>query len=345
MASNRKRLKPDELEVLEKYRAFKESSEAKNLNPETVKHGWFKEKNGPSLYATNPGYKGPDELNLDRLREKLLSDIQQFAPKFPKLKRVKDKKSYLLIIDPADIHVGKLCSAFEVGEAYDNQIAVQRVKDGVIGILQKAANYKIDKILFVAGNDVLHIDSPKKQTTSGTPQDTDGMWHTNFIIAKQMYVDVLQMLLTVADVHFVFNPSNHDYTHGFFLAQVIQSYFRNCKNITFDNTIAHRKGFRYFNNLIGTTHGDGAKQDLLPLLLAQEFPKEWADTKHRYIFGHHIHHKVAKDYPGVTFESMRSPSGTDSWHHRNGYEHAPKAIEGFIHCKIHGQIHRITHLF
>lgn len=47
----------------------------------------------------------------------------------------------------------------------------------------------------------------------------------------------------------------------------------------------------------------------------------------------------------VCVEALRSPSGTDSWHHRNGFAHAPKAIEGFIHHKEHGQVARITHLF
>ena len=281
----------------------------------------------------------------ESLRDQLIKDLQQYSPKFPKLERVEDNNSYLLVIDPADIHIGKLASAFETGETYNNQIAVQRVLSGVRGILEKVSPYKIDKILFIGGNDILHIDTPKRTTTSGTHQDTDGMWHSNFLIAKQLYVDVLEMLLSVADVHFTFNPSNHDYMNGFFLAQVIEAYFKNCENITFDCSIAHRKGFRYHNNLIGTTHGDGAKQDLLPLLMAQEFPIEWSQTKHRYIYTHHVHHKTSKDYIGITVESLRSPSGTDSWHSRNGYQHAPKAVEAFLHCKDNGQVARITHLF
>jgi hypothetical protein len=52
------------------------------------------------------------------------------------------------------------------------------------------------------------------------------------------------------------------------------------KNITFDCSIAHRKGFQYGKNLIGTTHGDGAKHQDLPLLMATEFPLEWSQTKH-----------------------------------------------------------------
>jgi len=208
----------------------------------------------------------------------------------------------------------------------------------------KTSSFNIDKVLFVIGNDVLHIDNPKRTTTSGTPQDTDGMWHSNFLIAKQLYIDIIEKLICVADVHVVFNPSNHDYTNGFFLAQVIETHFKNCKNVTFDCSISHRKYFVYGQNLIGTTHGDGAKTNELPLLMANE-SKDWSNCKHRYIYIHHYHHKIAKDYTSVCVEALRSPSGTDSWHHRNGYEHAPKAVEGFIHSKEHGQIARITNLF
>jgi len=47
----------------------------------------------------------------------------------------------------------------------------------------------------------------------------------------------------------------------------------------------------------------------------------------------------------VCVEALRSPSGADGWHHRKGYCHSPKAIEGFIHDFEHGQLQRLTHLF
>ena len=120
--------------------------------------------------------------------------------------------------------------------------------------------------------------------------------------------------------------------------------FNTVLNITFDTSMHHRKYFRYYNNLIGSTHGDGAKNNDLPLLMAHE-AKEWSECKHRYIYTHHIHHKQSKDIMSVTIESMRSPSGADSWHMRNGYMHAPKAIECFLHDKQHGQIAKFIHLF
>ena len=101
----------------------------------------------------------------------------------------------------------------------------------------------------------------------------------------------------------------------------------------------------YGKNLIGMTHMDGAKVSDLPLLMAHEASLHWAYCPHRYIYGHHVHHKTSKDYMSVCVETLRSPSGTDSWHHRNGYQFAPKAIEAFLHHKEHGQVARLTHLF
>lgn len=283
---------------------------------------------------------------FEKFYQKLLEDLADIPNRPVNIfrQRLVGDEEYLLVVDPADVHIGKLAQSFETGEDYNNQIAVQRVKEGVEGILEKSKSFKIDKILFIGGNDILHIDTPRRTTTSGTPQDTDGMWYTNFLIAKQLYIEVLDRLLQVADVHFTFNPSNHDWSHGFFLADVIKTYYKDCENITFDCDINHRKYFTYYDNLIGTSHGDGAKTQDLPLLMAQE-SKDWSTTKHRYVYTHHVHHKVAKDFIGVTVESLRSPSSSDGWHSRNGYQHAPKAIEGFIHSKKHGQIARITHIF
>jgi len=318
MSTNKRyRLTPDEAEILFRYRGLKAASEEAGVDVNSVKHGWLKTKQA-SLFFKNPLHKDEAENKLEELSKKLIEDLKEFAPKFPKLVRKEKTKDYLLVIDPADIHIGKLADSFETGEDYNNQIAVKRVKEGVQGILNKAQGFPIE--------------------------DTDGQWYSNFLIAKQLYVDILLQLIAVADVHFTFNPSNHDYQTGFFLADVIKTHFRNCKNISFDCSIAHRKGYKYGSNLIGTTHGDGAKHQDLPLLMATEFPVEWSETKHRYVYTHHVHHKTSKDYIGVTVESLRSPSGSDSWHHKKGYL-SLAAVEGFIHHRENGQVARLTHLF
>lgn len=337
----RLRLSEEEKKLIEGYR---KRLKDEGLDAKDVKHFWSKSKN-ISAFVNNPEYVPREIKQFKAMSSDLVDEVKKYAPKYPKLKRKQYKRPHALVVDPADIHIGKLCSAFETGEDYNQQIAVQRVLDGVSGIVQKCQYYDVDQIIFIGGNDILHIDTPKRTTTSGTPQDTDGMWYENFMNAKSLYIDLMEKLLTIAPVHFVYCPSNHDYISSFMLAQVIDAWFSKVKDVTFDISAAHRKYFAYGKNLLGFTHGDGAKERDLPILMAQEAPVEWSKTKHRYVYTHHVHHKTAKDYVGVTVESLRSPSGSDSWHHRNGYQHNPKAVEGFLHDPLHGQIARITHLF
>lgn len=287
---------------------------------------------------------GGNGSSFKEFAEKLLEDLSNIKDKPKTLVRDEVQDGHLMVVDLADIHIGKLASSFETGEEYNSQIAVQRCKEGLEGLLKKSSGYTIDKILFIGGNDILHVDTPKSTTTSGTTVDSEGMWYDNFLIAKQLYIDLLDRLLEVADVHFVFNPSNHDYQSGFFLADVIKTYYKDKQNITFDCSISHRKYYTYGNNIIGSTHGDGARLDTLPMLMADE-AKDWSSCKHRYMYTHHVHHKTLKDFPGLTVESLRSPSSTDGWHSRNGFTGVPKAVEAFIHHPIFGQSAKLIHIF
>ena len=294
-----------------------------------------------------------EDLNI---KESLIFDkvnkfIEGYSPDYTEIKRKKQSEPHLLVINPADIHIGKYAKAIETGEDYNSEIAVKRVMEGIKGLINKAQGFQIEKILFCIGNDVLHIDNVYSTTTKGTPQDTDGKWWEHYELALALYVECIEILRKIAPVDVVHSMSNHDYQSGFHLAHTLQAWFRKAIDITFDVTVAHRKYYKYGTSLIGLEHGDGAKMDNLPLLMAQEKPQMWANTKTRYWYLHHIHHKVkhkwrdAKDFIGVTVEYMRSPSGTDSWHSRKGYTGVPKACEGFIHHKELGQVARLTHFF
>ena len=339
---HRPRLNKDEFELINDYRnrhkALADDCEENGIPVGDVKHYWHKSKR-ISMFVKNGG-----KTYLE-LREEVVAEMKAFAPVYPSIYYPANTDGHLLVIDPADIHIGKLCRAIETGEEYNAQVAVQRVRAGVDGILEKVQGFNVDKILLIIGNDILHIDTPKNTTTAGTHQDTSVMWYDAFTMAKKIYIETIEKLMQIAPVHVQYDPSNHDYTNGFFLADTINSWFSNSTEVTFNVTPAHRKYFQYHSNLIGTTHGDGAKINDLPLLMAQEASQQWATSKHRYFFTHHIHHKSSKDIGSVCVESLRSASGTDSWHHRNGYQHAPQAIEGFLMHKKHGQIARLTHIF
>jgi hypothetical protein len=311
------------------------------IDVEDVKHFWHKSKR-ISMFVV-----AQNRPTYETVREKQIAEMVKHSPKYPSVKRNKITDKHLFIVDPADVHVGKLAVKSETGYSYDIATAVSMAEEGVTGLLQKAQGFPIDKIVLVAGNDILHCDTPTRTTTGGTHQDTDGQWHQAFIAARQLYVRLIEQLRLEAPVHVVFNPSNHDYMSGYMLTDSLYSWFHNAKDVTFDSSIIHRKCLKYGNSMIATTHGDGAKVNDMPLLMATEFPEIWATTKHRYIYQHHIHHRTkvqwqsVKDNIGITLRTLRSPSAPDGWHDRKGYTGAPRAIEGFLHHIENGEVARL----
>jgi hypothetical protein len=341
------RVSPREYDFIKQLRTnpnsdeFLEACKTKGIDPTNVPLYWDKDKRY-SIMVKQP------QLEIYKLEQEIAERISCFSPKIKRYRRKPVKDGHCLVLDPADIHIGKLVSVHETGEEYNDEIAVERVDRAVEGILNRALGFNLDRIILVIGNDVLHVDNPKGTTTKGTPQDTSSMWFDMFLSAEKMYVRVIERLLPIADIEVVYNPSNHDYSYGFMLAQTIRAYFRQSDNIEFNVSISHRKYTKYGNSMIGTSHGDGAKLKDVPLLMATESPQMWNDCTYRYCYLHHVHHKIktlatdGKDFIGVTIEYLRSPAASDSWHHRNGYTGQKKAVEGFLHSKNEGQVARFT---
>ena len=331
-----------------------ESMHRNNLNPnDNWKLSWVKDKvTGTSTLVVNPDYKNAESVDYEQIRTEMMNEMKKLSPKVDRYKRKETKDPHCLVLDIADLHIGKLATKDGSNDTYNVDMAIDRAIRGSMDLIDKSQPYNIDKIFFIIGNDVLHIDNAKtRTTTSGTPQDTDGMWYDNFKIARGVYCHIINMLSTIAEVEVIHCPSNHDYMTGFMLADAVQCYFHNNKNIIFNVDNNHRKYTSYGKNMMMFSHGDGCKIDQIPYLSAHESSKIWYETKYRYGYLHHIHHKdyfkfrSGKDYIGMTVEYLRSPSGTDRWHSDNGYTGAKVALEAFIHHPENGQVCRLTHNF
>jgi hypothetical protein len=318
------------------HKALKEECEAVGIPVDNVNYYWYKGKN----FSIN--VKG-QKLAMDDIADLIIGEMKNYSPTY-KPRKYNPQGEHLMVINPADIHIGKLVSAWETGDTYNENIARERVLDGASSLVNKAKVFGVNQILSVIGSDILHVDNAKSTTTSGTFQDSNMMWYDAFTFAFKLYIEYIEYLAQFAPVQINYSPSNHDYVSGFMLAQAVEAWFRNHNGIKFNVSPAHRKYFRYGKNLIMTSHADSAKVSDLPLLMANE-SIHWSECPHRYVYTEHIHHKYAKDYMSVCVESFRSASGTDSWHHRNGYQHAPKAIEAFMHHKENGQDCRLTEIF
>jgi hypothetical protein len=163
--------------------------EAVGIDIEKVKHYWYKGEH----YSINVKGVENDSFNYHEFKQDFISTVENIKPNHITIERSElIEDSHALLIDPADIHINKLCSAFETGEEYNSQIAVQRVKEGVYSILKKSKYFNIDKIILIVGNDVLNTDNAKSQTTKGTQQDTHLKWFDAFIMAKQLYIEIIE---------------------------------------------------------------------------------------------------------------------------------------------------------
>jgi hypothetical protein len=285
------------------------------------------------------------EMKLERIQPKPFHDateaviarMAEFSPKYPKLRpRRQPDDPHMLEIDLFDVHFGKLCWEPETGNSYDLKIAERVFRNAVEDLVDKAAGYNIDEIVFPFGNDFVHVDTQVSTTTAGTYQDSDGRLAKIIETAKMAAVWAVDYLRQIAPVKVLLVPGNHGRQTELQLAHTLHAWFRLCDDVTVDYSPMLRKYVRYGTNLIGYTHGNLEKHTSLPTIMAGERKADWAETTyHAWRLGHYHTSKVTTTTPlwtqdGVEIRILRSLAGTDSWHFNAGYVGGTRAAEAFL---------------
>ena len=206
----RYRLSEEEAQIIHDFRRIKQEAVNSGLNVNDVHSGWIKSKDA-SLYFKNPDHKQKD---IKKVVQDLVQELKEYSPKYEKIERPITTDGHLFFCCPSDLHIGKLCKSFVSGEEYNNQIAVIRALEGVRGCIEKARGFQIDKVVFLLSGDLLHVDGFNNTTTAGTRQDADGLFSDNFMLAKRLMVEIIEILVQLADVHIMYTPGNHDHVSG-----------------------------------------------------------------------------------------------------------------------------------
>jgi hypothetical protein len=275
--------------------------------------------------------------------ELLINRLQERQQQVPVIEATRKRTGYLYEICLFDNHFGKLCWKPETGDDYDLKIAKTAFSAAIDQFFIHAKSFQPEQILFPVGNDFLHIDNDQKTTTKGTVQDVDGRLPKIYDVAFDAIVESVEKLLTIAPVHLIWVSSNHDLWVSYFLCKAIKAYYTNNKNVTIDVRPKSRKIYEWGKVLIGFEHGE-IKPDRLPLLMADEWPNEWARTRwHEWHTGH-LHKKQEMVFTSVdTFGSViyrRIPSltKTDVWHYQNGFVNKTRAAETYVWDKEYGLV-------
>lgn len=283
--------------------------------------------------------KNPNRIDLYDNIDDLVKMISSRSPVYQQPKfhtRQNDSEPVLIEFCAYDLHYGKLCWAPETGEMFDSKIAEERLMKAVVDSINEVSNKNIDRILFAVGNDFFNSDNARNTTHAGTPQSEDSRWQKTFLGGCNLLIKAIDYMREFAPVDVVVVQGNHDWERVFYAGVVLEARYANCENVTIDNSPTPRKYYRYYRNLIGMTHGSEEKHVDLPMIMAQERPVDWAETKYREFHIGHLHHNKTRsfiseqDRIGVKVRILRSLTGNDSWHTLKGYIGQTQSAETYI---------------
>lgn len=242
-----------------------------------------------------------------------------------------DQDGYMLEIGLYDVHFGKFAWHKETNNDFDLKIAETLYREVLDDLLYQAKKYNITKILIIFGNDFFHYDNMKQETTSGTSQDTDTRLPKMYSKGLDMIFETVNKCLAIAPTEFIYVPSNHDYTMGYFASETIYRAYKPFKSFTYINVSPiSRKYYLYGDVLIGLAHGDKETKDNMLTLMQSEVPELWAKSQIREWHFGHKHSEWSQQYNGFLMRGFPSITATDLWHFQKGWQGAVRKGQALI---------------
>ncbi len=261
-------------------------------------------------------------------KEITLSDIDHFFSNL-KYENISVQKSFhsknddglILEVNLADVHVGNDVVTYEELE--------KRISYLLEDLKLKIIKYNFKKIVVAEIGDILHFDTYNKTTTSGTHIGTKDTPYEMFDNGAKLIIWFLEELSNVCPVEFISISGNHDRFISYALAKSIEFYFKNNKNLSFDNGHEDRKYRIFGNTVVGWGHGDMGYKNMKNILQT-EAREEYGKTSFAEMHVGHIHHELVKDEGSVIVRFLSSITSPDSWHKKEGYIGAKQGTMSFV---------------
>ncbi len=232
------------------------------------------------------------------------------------------------IIPLPDLHVGLLAWEEETGGNYDMHIARETMRLALTDLVESMPPSQ--HCLILGLGDLLHFDGYEAKTErSGNVLDTDSRWPKVLREALRLIKFTIDLCLLRHDhVEVKLLSGNHDTRSAIAVSMALVEGYDSDERVTIDNSLSYIWYRRFGKVMIGATHGDKAKPNDMPLLMAVDRPQDWAESTRRRVFTGHIHHERLKEVGGVIVETLRSPVAKDAWHSFEGYR-AGRSVYGY----------------
>lgn len=161
------------------------------------------------------------------LKPKIKNDLEEaikiYAANISKYrikKTTRRKKSSGVALEMAllDAHLGKLAWLEETGyRNYDTGIAVEDYNYAVDYNLNASAWARPEKIFYIVGQDLFHVDNMEGKTTHGQhAMDVDGRMPKIYEKAFRIVTESIYKCREVAPTEVIWSPGNHDYLASMF---------------------------------------------------------------------------------------------------------------------------------
>ena len=289
---------------------------------------------GLQWIKTRRNYEEREQV-VERLLRDLPGTIQAAKP--VELIYRKAQSDLVAVYPMGDPHIGMLSWAPESGESWDLKIAEDINNQAIRSLVSRGP--QTEKALLINLGDFFHSDTPHATTTKGTRLDVDGRWSRTLEIGMRTIVYTIEQLLLVHSAVIVdCQIGNHDEHSSIMLAIGLRERYRNEPRCTVEVNPNPYHYHRFGNVLIGTCHGDGAKIQDLPGIMASDC-KHWSSCEFRHWLTGHVHHSQVKEFPGCTVESFRTLAPRDAWHHKSGYR-ARRDMQKIVFHTEHGELSR-----
>lgn len=273
------------------------------LSGTEARGGWIHNYDAEGKKIGTTRWNAPEaevEDYLDKIRA-AFEDIPA-APAIAKPERVKENS--VAFFPHQDWHLGSVVSEDRVGRAYNQKIAVERLKDG---FAQCHAAIPPSKVAIIFNNgDLTHANDD----TDATPRHkhklkVEGAHEDNLEIAVHSTVWMIEEGLKRHEtVEYVANRGNHDPGTPCVLRLALAQRYRDEPRVKITDKKREMWVWQKGRLFLSGAHGDGLKPKEQALNIPSKYPREFGASDYWYFFTGHLHSYAAATYGGIQHRQL-----------------------------------------
>ena len=282
------------------------------ITPGEAQGGWIVNVDPETGSRVSTRWKMPEQ-NAETLMETIreaFSDIPA-SPFIAKPQVV--KKRSVAFLPHSDWHLGSVVSADHVGKAYNQKIAVERLKDGFSECMGAIPPSEVAIIL--NNGDLTHTNSDRDETDRSKHKlKVEGTHHDNIRLALHSTIWMIDYALeTHGEVIYTARPGNHDGMTPTFLTPALEQRYRNEPRVKIETDQRETWVWQKDRLFLSAHHGHGLKPAQFCANLPARFKREFGVSDYWYFFTGHLHNREEKTYGGITHRQLPAVCSVESY--------------------------------